>query len=377
MHHVRGKITRQAHVGVPAGTVEEEIGRSGFSGRAAHLYRRHPPVGWTRLEGPLAPRAYAVAELGAASDPTDWIASRSTFLANEDVRLGFARLRGPMRYAFRNADGDEVIFVHSGRGTMDCDFGAIEFEAGHYLVVPRGTTYRLRAEDQASFLVIETAAEVAIPDRGLLGKHALFDPDVIDVPDPEALRPGADGAEHELRIQRAGAITDVVYPFDPIDVVGWKGDLSVWRLHVRDIRPVSSERYHLPPTAHATFVAQGVAICTFLPRPLETGDPAAMKVPFYHANVDFDEVLFYHRGRFFSRAGIEAGMVTFHPAGIHHGPQPGAVDAARDLARTDEIAVMIDVRRPLVPTDAARSVENAEYWKSWGAGREGGKGASR
>ena len=360
MHQARGTITRQAHVGVPEGTFEEEIGRSGFAGRAAHLYRRHPPVGWSRIEGPLRPRAYAVTELGEA----DW-ASAPAFLANEEARLRFCRLRGPMPYAFRDADGDQVLFVHSGRGSMACDFGAIDFEAGHYLVIPRGTTYRLTADDQASFLVIETAAEVGIPDRGLLGRHALFDPAMLDTPDPAGLRPGRDGEEHELRVRQGGEVTRVFYPFDPIDVVGVKGDLTVWRLHVRDIRPVSSERYHLPPTAHATFVAGGVAICTFLPRPLETGDPLAMKVPFFHANVDYDEVLFYHRGRFFSREGIGAGMVTFHPAGIHHGPQPGAVEAAKDLERTDEVAVMIDVRRPLRPTDAAARVERADYWKSW------------
>ena len=364
MHHARGRTTRQAHVGVPEGTFEEEIGRDGFSGRATHLYREHPPVGWTRIEGELRPRAYAVTEMGPAS--SDWTASRPPFLENQDVRLRFAHLRGAMPYAFRNADADEVLFVHSGRGSLECDYGAIDFEAGHYLVLPRSTTYRLDAREGATFLVIETAAEVRIPDRGLLGRHALFDVDVIDVPDPAKLspRPG----EQELRIQRGGALTSVFYPFDPIDVVGWKGDLSVWRLHVRDIRPVSSERYHLPPTAHATFVADGLAICTFLPRPLETGDPEAMKVPFFHANVDYDEVLFYHRGRFFSREGIAPGMVTLHPAGIHHGPQPGATAAARDLARTDEIAVMVDVRRALVPTHQARGVERVDYWKSWQGG---------
>jgi homogentisate 1,2-dioxygenase len=361
MHHTRGRVTRQAHVGLPEGTVEEEIGRSGFSGRAAHLYRKHPPVDWTRIEGPLRPRAYAVTEL--SKPEADWAGARTPFLWNEDVTLSFARLHGAMRYAFRNADGDELLFVHSGAGTMESDFGVLDFEAGHYLVIPRGTTYRLRADDQASFLCCETAAELRIPDRGLLGRHALFDPDVIDVPDPERLSPKE--GEHELRIQRAGALTRVFYPFDPIDTVGWKGDLSIWRLHVRDIRPIASERYHLPPTAHATFVADGVAVCTFLPRPLETGDPAALRVPFYHANVDFDEVIFYHQGRFFSREGIGAGMLTFHPAGIHHGPQPGAVRAARDLTRTDEIAVMIDVRRPLASTEAATRVERTDYWASW------------
>jgi homogentisate 1,2-dioxygenase len=160
----------------------------------------------------------------------------------------------------------------------------------------------------------------------------------------------------------------VFYPFDPLDTIGWKGDLAPFRLHVRDIRPVTSERYHLPPTAHATFAAGGVVICTFLPRPLETGDPLALRVPFYHSNVDYDEVLFYHRGNFFSRTGVGAGMVTFHPAGIHHGPHPGAVKAAAKRERTDEVAVMIDSRSPLRPTDAASSVERVDYWKSWQEG---------
>jgi homogentisate 1,2-dioxygenase len=365
-HHVRGLVTRQAHVGVPEGTIEEEIGRGGFAGRASHVYRRRAPVGWSRIEGPLRPRAYGVSELGAAGG--DWLAARAPFLESDVLRVAFARLRGAMAYAFRNADADEVLFVHGGRGVMECDYGALSFEAGHYLVVPRGTTDRLRSDDQASFLVIESASEIGLPDRGLLGRHALFDPDVIEVPDPAALPAPGPAREHELRVRRGGEITRIFHPFDPIDVVGWKGDLSVWRLHVDDIRPIASERYHLPPTAHATFVGDGVAICTFLPRPLETGDPAAMKVPFFHANVDYDEVIFYHRGRFFSRQGIAPGMATFHPAGIHHGPQPGAAAAARDLARTDEIAVMIDSRAPLRPTPAAQAVERADYWESWKEG---------
>ncbi len=141
-------------------------------------------------------------------------------------------------------------------------------------------------------------------------------------------------------------------------MVGWKGTLSVWQLNVRDIRPVASERYHLPPSAHTTFLAAGVAICTFAPRPLENGDPRAMKVPFYHSNIDYDEVLFYHSGEFFSRAGVNAGMLTFHPQGIHHGPQARAAQRTSDAQRTEEIAVMIDTRQPLaVGAAAAREVE--------------------
>jgi homogentisate 1,2-dioxygenase len=155
--------------------------------------------------------------------------------------------------------------------------------------------------------------------------------------------------------------------------VGWKGELCAFRLNVKDIRPVASERYHLPPTAHATFAAAGVYICTFLPRPLEHGDSGALKVPFYHSNIDYDEVLFYHQGDFFSRPGMRPGMVTFHPQGIHHGPQPGAAERAEGKLRTDEIAVMIDTRRSLDLTDAARAAEVPDYWKSWQTKKEQGR----
>lgn len=151
----------------------------------------------------------------------------------------------------------------------------------------------------------------------------------------------------------------------------WKGDLTVWRINVRDIRPVMSERYHLPPSAHATFITDAWVLCTFLPRGLEMGDDKALRVPFYHANIDYDEVIFYHEGDFFSRGSAEhggairPGMVTFHPQGIHHGPQPGAVEAVKSKTRTDEIAVMVDTLRPLEVTPEAERVSNPDYWKSW------------
>jgi homogentisate 1,2-dioxygenase len=157
----------------------------------------------------------------------------------------------------------------------------------------------------------------------------------------------------------------VFYPHSPIETVGWKGTLAPMKLNVRDIRPVASERYHLPPTAHATFVTRDAVVCTFLPRPLETGDPAAARVPFFHANVDYDEVLFYHAGEFFSRTGVRPGMVTLHPQGIHHGPHPGAAERAAQKTRTEEVAVMIDTRRPLRPSAASARLEDVDYWKSW------------
>lgn len=365
MHYVRGKVTRQAHVDIPEGTVEEEYGRDGFAGRVSHLYRRHAPVAWTAIEGDCRPEAIDTEALPGL-DAGDFLDGRVPFLENEDVVLAMVRLSAPMAYTFRNADGDEVFFVHRGCGVLETDFGPLDYRKGDYLVIPRGTAYRLQPAEPTAALVVQSAEEIGIPDRGIIGKHALFDLDAIEVPTPAPK--DADGVPHELVIQRGGRFTRVTYPFDPIDVVGWKGDLTVWRLNIADIRPVLSERYHLPPTAHVTFATSAAVICTFLPRGLETGDPGALRVPFYHANIDYDEVLFYHDGEFFSREGIDAGMVTFHPQGLHHGPHPKAIEAAASKERTNEKAVMIDTRRPLRLTEAGRAASRPDYWKSWTTG---------
>jgi len=362
--YVRGRVAAQAHVGVPDGTVEEEYARDGFFGRYAHLYRTHAPVGWTRIEGPLRPRAYDLRELPPADD---YLAARHAVLENEDVRLHFATFLAPMPYLFRNADADELVFVHAGAGRLETDFGPLAYRDGQYLLIPRGTAHRFAPSSTTRLLVIEAFSEVRFPDRGMLGQHALFDPAVIEVPSPDersSLEPDARG-EWQVVIQRDAQLTRVFYPHCPLDVVGWKGTLAPMRLDVRDIRPVSSERYHLPPSAHSTFVMRDAVVCSFLPRALETGDPRALKVPFYHSNIDFDEVLFYHRGEFFSRTGIAPGMLTFHPQGIHHGPQPRAAERARDATRTEEVAVMLDTRRPLRPAPAAAPIEQTAYWQSW------------
>ncbi|MCX5744797.1 MAG: homogentisate 1,2-dioxygenase [Proteobacteria bacterium] len=372
--HVRGRVAIQAHVAVPDGTVEEEFARNGFFGRYAHLYREHAPVGWTRIEGPLRPRLYQLAGVAAG----DYLGNRISLLANADCRIHTSVVREPMPYLFRNADGDELLFVHAGAGRLETDFGALAYETGDYLVIPRGTTYRLAPTSETRLLIVETG-ELAVPDRGMLGQHALFDPAVLRVPSPDepsTLASGLAGCrpgEWRLMIKRQDVLTSVYYPHCPLDVVGWKGTLTVWQLNVRDIRPVSSDRYHLPPSAHTTFVAPNVAICTFAPRPLENGDPRALKVPFYHSNIDFDEVLFYHAGEFFSRDGITPGMLTFHPQGIHHGPQARAAARAPTAQRTEEIAVMIDTRRPLDVCPPATTLEIDDYWKSWQPKPEGAR----
>ena len=358
----QGRVAAQPHVNIPEGTYEEEHGRNGFFGRASHLYHRHPPTGWLRIEGPLQPRAYSVTELPGLD-----FGEPQVFLENEDVQLGIAKLKTEHPLFFRNADSDEVRFIHEGSGRLETDYGDLEYRKGHYLIIPRGTTYRFVPSRPNTQFVIEAMSEVHLPDRGMLGRHAQFDPMIIETPvlPQEERKTGSNlNREFELRIKRQGDWTKVFYPWNPMNAAGWKGDLTPWAIHVDEIRPVISPRYHLPPTVHTTLVARNFVICSFLPRPFES-EPGAMKVPFYHRNIDFDEVLFYHSGNFFSREGISAGSVTWHPQGIHHGPHPHAEKNAANETATNEIAVMIDTARPLRPTALTEGVEFKSYPMSW------------
>lgn len=359
--YIKGITTPQAHVNVPEGTYEEEYARNGFSGRYAHLYRSQAPVEWISIEGPLKPRAYDFKQL--KDENTDYLGSRKPYLENADVKILFSKIKTEMTYFFRNADADEVLFIHAGSGKLETDFGPLNYTSGDYLIIPRGTVYRLAPVDVTEILIIESFSEIRFPDKGMLGQHALFDPAVLKAPTPEVSSFNAD--VYQLKIKRCNEITTIKYPFNPLNTVGWKGTLTVWQLNVKDIRPVLSDRYHLPPSAHSTLVAHNFVICSFLPRPLENGDPKAMKVPFYHSNIDFDEVLFYHKGQFFSRAGISEGMMTFHPQGIHHGPQKEAITRTTDVKETNEIAIMIDTKNPLFPSPQCEAIENKDYWKSW------------
>lgn len=362
-----GQYSKQAHVNIPEGTYEEEHGRDGFFGPVSQLYHTHAPTGWTRIEGPLKPQAIDGNKLSHAGKNA--VTGRTTVLHNQDVAIHIARPSEPMDFFFRNADGDEVVFIHAGQGILETDFGPLYYQKGDYLVIPRGTTYRLMPESPTFTLIVESFSRIRQPDRGLLGQHALYDPDVIKTPTPSPILEDQDGREWEVRIKRQNQMTSVFYPFHPMDVVGWKGDLTVWQLNVHDICPVMSHRAHLPPSVHSTFVARGFIICSFVPRPLESA-PGAERLPFYHRNIDYDEVLFYHEGNFFSRDGIDAGMITFHPQGIHHGPHPKAFANRWKNTETEEVAVMVDTVRPLEMTPAAEAASWQEYYLSWREDRQ-------
>ncbi len=362
---VEGKTSRQAHADLPEGTYEREIGRDGFFGPATHIYHRHPPTGWTAFEGPLRPRAFDAVR--AAKEPTAEPWRGALLLSNASCRIALWRVDAAMPMLQRNADGDVLLFIHAGEGDLFCDFGHMTYREGDYIVLPRGTMWRLEPKAPTASLLIEaTNGSYKLPERGILGPHAFFDPATLETPKLDAAFQAQRDGEWQLQVKRRAQISTITYPFNPLDAVGWKGNLSVVKLNWRDIRPVMSHRYHIPPSVHSTFVADRFVVCTFVPRPIES-DPGALKVPFYHSNDDYDEVIFYHQGEFFSRDNIHPGMVTWHPNGFTHGPHPKAFAAGAKAARTmtDEVAVMIDARDPLDLSPQAEATEDHGYVKSW------------
>ena len=362
---IEGRTSRQAHANLPEGTYERELGKEGFFGPATHMYHRHPPTGWIDWDGPLRPRAFDLNKL-AGGQPSPWDAPR--VLSNASVDVRFWRVPERMADLARNGDGDEIVFVHAGDGDLYCDYGHLAIRAGDYVMLPRGTMWRIESRSPMTALLIEaTNGSYLLPDKGLVGPHAIFDPAMLDVPAiDDAFLAQQDGKTWRVRIKRSGAISTVTYPYNPLDAVGWKGDLAPVRINVADIRPLMSHRYHLPPSAHTTFVGNRFVVCTFCPRPFESSEDA-LKVPFFHSNDDYDEVLFYHAGDFFSRDNIKPGMMTFHPCGFTHGPHPKALKNAFRPAKpaTDEYAVMIDTRDALVPADLPAGVEWSGYVDSW------------
>ncbi|NVJ49173.1 MAG: homogentisate 1,2-dioxygenase [Gammaproteobacteria bacterium] len=364
--HKEGKVSRQAHADFPEdGIYEREAGRSGFFGPAAHFHHQKPPTSWDSWEGPLRPRAFNLNDLETnVHSPF----AAPIVLHNAACKMRFWRCEQKMDFLARNADGDDLLFIHSGAGELFCDYGHLTLRDGDYVVIPRSTMWRLEPSEPMAILIIEaTNDSYQLPEKGLVGPHAIFDPAMLDIPKiDDAFKAQQTEGKWTVEIKRRDEISKVHYSYSPLDAIGWHGDLSVVRINWRDIRPLMSHRYHLPPSAHTTFVASRFVVCTFVPRPIES-DPGALKVPFYHNNDDFDEVIFYHAGNFFSRDNIDAGMVTFHPCGFTHGPHPKAFAAGQEYAKkeTDEVAVMLDTRDPLEIGAPAYAVEDDAYAESW------------
>ncbi len=381
-----GSIPRKRHSQFrdPGGRLygEELMGAEGFSGESALLYHRHAPtaiVDVTDWEGagdvlsahqPVGPRHFVLHKLDAPR--SDLVRGRQLLLGNADVRLSYAvaEIASPL---YRNAAGDECVYVEAGSARLETSFGVLEVGSGDYVVLPTSTTHRWvpTGELPLRALVVEARGHIAPPARYLSPRGQLLEVAPYserDLRGPSELLE-ADGEEVEVLVRTRAGGTRYTYAHHPFDVVGWDGCLYPYALSIRDFEPLV-KRFHAPPPVHQTFEGPGFVVCSFCPRPFDF-DPTAVPVPYNHANVDSDEVLFYVGGDFMSRrgSGVGLGSVTLHPAGFVHGPQPGSVEAALGAPGTEEWAVMVDTFRPLELGAAALACEDPGYAWTWAGGR--------
>ena len=356
---------------------EEVVGLAGFSRAYSIVYHLRPPTRVVRLE----PAGTIPADFGdqpslrhhhvktrtipCAGDP---ISGRVVLFGNDDVTLARCRPEQSQQELFRNADADEVIFVHSGRGTLHTMFGPLPFRDFDYVVIPRCTTYRLEFEpaSQPDLLVIEAAGNISIPGKYLNadGQLKLGAPySERDLHGPREVATTDIELETTVLIKDGRRLTHYTLASHPFDVVGWDGMVYPYTFNADDFEPITG-RIHQPPPVQQTFEAPGFVVCTFAPRMLDT-DPNAIKVPYAHSNVQSDEVLYYVRGHFGSRRGVEEASFTLHPRGIPHGPHPGTIVASREVRSTDELAVMVDTFKPLQLTRQAIKLDDPSYPMSW------------
>lgn len=358
---------------------EEVMGTKGFSGIESILYHLNPPtqihhVGMIRDLRPhyedqptLKHRLFTTFALQGPEKNNDPIMGRTYLLGNEDIRIAVCSPKEGMAYYYRNAEGDEVLFVHEGHGYLETIFGTLPFTEGDYLVIPVGTTYRVIVESAKSrFLVVESASSISTPKRyrnehGQLLEHSPFCERDFRV--PENLVTFDEKGQFEVRIKLHNHVHSYEYDFHPLDVVGWDGYLYPWAFNIKDFEPITG-RIHLPPPIHQTFEGEGFVICSFVPR-LYDYHPDAIPISYYHSNVDSDEVLYYVEGQFMSRRDISPGSITLHPMGLPHGPHPGAIEANLGKKETEEYAIMIDTFKPLRVTTQAQMCENDQYIYSW------------
>jgi homogentisate 1,2-dioxygenase len=366
----QGKHTTQGHKAIPEGFYEEEQGRKGFFGPVSHLIKSEPSTKWTHIEGPLKPHLYDLVEM--KYNLGEW----NRLFYNSDVAIYsswneksiLSDSQKNLLKSFRNADGDTLYFCHTGSGVVLTEYGLLKFSVGSYINIPKSLHHVFVFNEKTQFVVIESLNSFyREPDRGMVGRNAFYDPASFGKPNLDemhAYKKQHNIESHEIVIKRLESTTKFSYATCVYDTVGWKGDYFPVTLHINDLMPMISHRVHLPPSAHTTFVANGFVVCTFLPRPIESDDDA-LKVPFYHQNIDYDEVLFYHAGNFFSRDNLHSNMMTLHPAGFPHGPHSKAFANQSKKTHTDEVAVMVDSWKPLNVDKQFEKVELTNYWQSW------------
>lgn len=356
---------------------EEVVTLAGFGRAYSIVYHLYPPTRVRKVE-PAGHLAREVAEglplrhhhlkTGALPRAGDPITGRVPLLMNDDVVISRCRPERPQAELFRDADADEVVFVHRGSGTLRTMFGSLAFRPFDYVVIPRGTTYRFELDrpEAADLLLIEAAGNIDVPPRYLNrdGQLRLGAPFAErDLHGPTALDPIDRDEDVTVLVKDGRRLTRYVMANHPFDAVGWDGQVYPYTFNADDFEPITGT-VHQPPPIHQTFEAPGFVVCTFAPRLLDA-HPDAIKVPYAHSNVQADEVLYYVRGRFGSRRGVEESSITLHPRGLPHGPHPGTIAASRDATRTDELAVMVDTVKPLLPTRQALDLDDPSYPLSW------------
>ena len=380
-YHRSGSIPPKRHTQFrkPNGELysEELISTEGFSSIYSLVYHCHPPTLVKEIDEPFSVEPEVALEKNMKSrclltfktaPNSDYIKSRVPLLVNNDLCiLSAAPSESMVDYYFKNADADEVIFVHKGSGILHTIYGEINFEYGDYLVIPRGTIYQLTfAGSENRLMITESFSPIKAPRRyqnnqGQLLEHSPYCE--RDIKLPQNLKTYDEHGDFKVMIKKQGQIYPYTYATHPFDAIGWDGFVYAYGFSIHDFEPITG-RIHLPPPIHQTFEGHNFVICSFVPR-LYDYHPDSIPAPYNHSNVDSDEVLYYVDGDFMSRAHVEQGMITLHPKGIPHGPHPGTAEKSIGEKETLELAVMIDPFYPLKLTKQALEMEESDYYKSW------------
>ncbi len=355
---------------------EELVGTQGFSGNSSLVYHLYPPTIVTRIESSISlePKIAVKKGMKARSFKTfdvegnpDYVKSRKTLLVNNDLHISIAAPQKSTSYFYKNADADELIFIHKGSGLLKTLYGNIPFEYGDYLTIPRGTIYKMEFDSEDNkHLVVESFSPVTLPrryrnDYGQLLEHSPFCERDFKI--PADLETHDEHGEFDVMIKKQGILYHYVYGTHPFDAVGWDGYHYPYAFSIHNFEPITG-RLHMPPPIHQTFEGNNFVICSFVPRMYDY-HPQAIPAPYHHSNIDSDELLYYVDGDFMSRNNIEKGQITLHPGGIPHGPHPGAIERSIGKKETNEIAVMIDPFKPMMITEEALKLEVKDYYKSW------------
>lgn len=380
-YHQLGKIPHKRHTTFrkPNGDLyyEQLFGTEGFSGMASLLYHVHRPTMVSHIANArdISPKIAVKANMtsrmfhGFKAPPTDdYLESRIPILVNSDVQITLAAPRkSTTNYFYKNADADEVLFVHVGTGRLRTLLGTLEFGYGDYLVVPRGMIYQIEFDTPENRLfIVESYSPIYTPKRyrnhfGQLLEHAPFCE--RDIRRPQNLETHDEKGSFTIMVKKQNHLHEMQYVSHPFDVVGWDGYNYPYALSIHDFEPITG-RVHQPPPVHQTFETSTFVICSFVPR-LYDYHPEAIPAPYNHSNIDSDEVLYYVDGDFMSRNNIDKGYISLHPAGIPHGPHPGAYERSVGQEKTEELAVMVDTFKPLFITEEGMRLDDGDYWKSW------------